>query len=77
MVKNESPFELVYKLEMLVTWFWGPMWQLESHLRTVICGDRGPPPFTFNPQTATVADTRRKHLYSVFSEANSSLNVAR
>lgn len=43
-IKNESPFELVYKLE------------------TVIRGDRGPPPFTLTPNSATVA-------------ANSSLNV--
>eukprot|EP00913_Durusdinium_trenchii_P027424 g25721.t2 len=41
-IKNESPFELVYKLE------------------TVIRGDRGAPPFTLSPETAT---------------ANSSLNV--
>ena len=38
-IKNESPFELVYKLE------------------TVIRGDRGPPPFTLTPNTATVAET--------------------
>lgn len=43
-IKNESPFELVYKLE------------------TVIRGDRGPPPFTLTPNSATVA-------------ANNSLNV--
>ncbi|CAK9083476.1 unnamed protein product [Durusdinium trenchii] len=43
---------------------------MERFLRTVIRGDRGAPPFTLSPETATVAETRTKNL-----GANSSLNA--
>lgn len=35
---------------------------MERFLRTVIRGDRGAPPFTLSPETATVAETRTKNL---------------